>query len=73
MTSPVILVGGFLDAGKTTLLLATAQRLTTQGFGVGLVTNDQGENLVEPSLCDAAGLSLWRCRTVVSAVVTRIW
>lgn len=59
MTFPVILVGGFLDAGKSTLLLATAQRLATQGFGVGLVTNDQGENLVEPSLYDATGLSLW--------------
>jgi G3E family GTPase len=50
MTIPVILVGGFLGAGKTTLLLATAQRLAARGVRVGLVTNDQGENLVDTAL-----------------------
>lgn len=50
MTIPVILVGGFLGAGKTTLLLASAQRLAAQGLRVGMVTNDQGENLVDTAL-----------------------
>ena len=46
----VILVGGFLGAGKTTLLLAAAKRLTAAGLRVGLVTNDQGADLVDTSL-----------------------
>jgi len=50
MTIPIILVGGFLGAGKTTLLLAAAQRLAERGVRVGLVTNDQGENLVDTAL-----------------------
>ncbi len=46
----LIIVGGFLGAGKTTLLLAAAQRLSAQGLRVGLVTNDQGADLVDTSL-----------------------
>lgn len=46
----LILVGGFLGAGKTTLLLAAAQQLTGQGLRVGLVTNDQGADLVDTAL-----------------------
>ena len=43
MTLPVVLVGGFLGAGKTSLLLAAAQKLAARGQRVGLVTNDQGD------------------------------
>ncbi len=46
----IVLVGGFLGAGKTTLLLATARRLTASGLRVGLVTNDQGADLVDTAL-----------------------
>ncbi|MFN8449284.1 MAG: GTP-binding protein [Anaerolineae bacterium] len=46
----LILVGGFLGAGKTTLLLQAAKYLTGQGLRVGLVTNDQGQNLVDTAL-----------------------
>ncbi|MBQ4277974.1 MAG: cobalamin synthesis protein P47K, partial [Bacteroidaceae bacterium] len=35
----LILCGGFLGAGKTTLIWDVAQRLMAQGKRVGLVTN----------------------------------
>lgn len=47
MQPDVILVGGFLGAGKTTFLRAIAKYLTTQGKKVGLVTNDQDSALVD--------------------------
>lgn len=43
----VIVVGGFLGAGKTTLLRQAGRRLVQQGKRVGIVTNDQAENLVD--------------------------
>jgi G3E family GTPase len=46
----VILAGGFLGAGKTTLLLAAARRLAAAGRRVGLITNDQGSDLVDTAL-----------------------
>jgi G3E family GTPase len=50
MQPRLILVGGFLGAGKTTLLLAAAQRLAARGQRVGLVMNDQGDQLVDTAL-----------------------
>lgn len=50
MSVRVIIVGGFLGAGKTTLLLQAAQLLAKRGLRVGLVTNDQGRELVDTSL-----------------------
>ncbi len=50
MTTRIAIVGGFLGAGKTTLILAAAQRLVERGYRVGLVTNDQGEDLVDTAL-----------------------
>lgn len=50
MKTQLILVGGFLGAGKTTLLLRAARMLTEQGHRVGLVTNDQGIDLVDTAL-----------------------
>jgi Ni2+-binding GTPase involved in maturation of urease and hydrogenase len=58
MTLPVIIVGGFLGAGKTTLLLAAAQRLTARGLRVGMVTNDQGNNLVDSVLVQRTGVAV---------------
>lgn len=46
----IILVGGFLGAGKTTLLSQSAQILTERGYRVGVITNDQGQNLVDTAL-----------------------
>lgn len=50
MTTRIAIVGGFLGAGKTTLILAGAKRLAARGYRVGLVTNDQGEDLVDTAL-----------------------
>ena len=52
----LILVGGFLGAGKTTLLLAAGKELRARGLRVGLVTNDQGDQLVDTALATQARL-----------------
>ena len=46
----LILVGGFLGAGKTTLIGRVAQRLAEKGKRVGLITNDQATGLVDSQL-----------------------
>lgn len=55
--SPVrlILVGGFLGAGKTTVLWEAAKRLVGQGRRVGLITNDQAPDLVDTNLLQGRG------------------
>jgi G3E family GTPase len=47
--SPVklIFVGGFLGSGKTTALAVIAKRLLSIGKRVGIVTNDQSDNLAD--------------------------
>ncbi len=56
MTTRIAIVGGFLGAGKTTLILAAARRLAAQGYRVGLVTNDQGQDLVDTALAGDANI-----------------
>jgi G3E family GTPase len=56
MTTRLIFVGGFLGAGKTTLLLRAASLLAEQGHRVGVVTNDQGHNLVDTALAGEQAL-----------------
>jgi Ni2+-binding GTPase involved in maturation of urease and hydrogenase len=46
----LIVIGGLLGAGKTTLALAAARQLTAAGRRVGIVTNDQGSGLVDTAL-----------------------
>ncbi len=48
----LVLMGGFLGAGKTTWLLRAARELSQRGFRVGYVTNDQGSALVDTALAD---------------------
>lgn len=43
----LIFAGGFLGSGKTTALAALASRLIRRGMRVGIITNDQTENLVD--------------------------
>ncbi len=43
----MILIGGFLGAGKTTLIGCFSQWLEQQELRVGLVTNDQGKGLMD--------------------------
>lgn len=50
------LVGGFLGAGKTTLILCAAALLRQQGLRVAVITNDQDEGLVDTSLTEAHGI-----------------
>ncbi len=52
----LVLMGGFLGAGKTTWLLHAAQILQTKGYRVGYVSNDQGESLVDTALASAADI-----------------
>lgn len=42
-----VMIGGFLGAGKSTAVARLARRLTAQGLRVGLITNDQGDGLVD--------------------------
>src|SRR5580700_7291170 len=46
----VVFIGGFLGAGKTSLLLRAAASLRTRGLTVGIVTNDQSTDLVDTRL-----------------------
>lgn len=46
----VILVGGFLGAGKTTFLATATEALSAQGKRVAVITNDQAANLVDTAV-----------------------
>src|SRR5437867_7038377 len=52
-----IMIGGFLGAGKTTSVAQLAQRLSSQGHRVGLITNDQGSELVDTAMLRARGFA----------------
>ena len=49
------MIGGFLGAGKTTAVGKLASHLSEQGLRVGLITNDQGRNLVDTALLRCQG------------------
>ena len=51
----ILLLGGFLGSGKTTLMLKLAEGLQSQGFSVSLVTNDQGDDLVDTGHASSLG------------------
>jgi Ni2+-binding GTPase involved in maturation of urease and hydrogenase len=51
------MIGGFLGAGKTTAVAALAQRLVRDGRRVGLITNDQGRELVDTAMLRARGFA----------------
>lgn len=46
----LIFAGGFLASGKTTALAALAKHLVQRGLRVGIITNDQSENLVDTAI-----------------------
>ena len=52
-----IMIGGFLGAGKTTAVGKLAQRLSSQKLRVGLITNDQGRNLVDTAMLRSQGFA----------------
>jgi len=45
-----IMIGGFLGAGKTTIIQRFAEHLVANGKTVGLITNDQGGGLVDSAI-----------------------
>lgn len=48
------LVGGFLGSGKTTAILSAAKILLEKDVPVAIITNDQGEHLVDTALFNSA-------------------
>ncbi len=42
-----VMLGGFLGSGKTTALLRLARRYVANGLRVAIITNDQGDGLVD--------------------------
>lgn len=54
-TTRFIMLGGFLGAGKTTALARLARHFMTQGKRVGIVTNDQAQDLVDTHSLRAQG------------------
>jgi G3E family GTPase len=50
MPSRYLMIGGFLGAGKTTMIQRFARHLDAQGLKVGLITNDQGAGLVDSAI-----------------------
>ena len=52
-----IMIGGFLGAGKTTCIASLAQHMTDAGKMVGLITNDQGRELVDTAMLRAKGFA----------------
>lgn len=56
-TSPhFVVLGGFLGAGKTTAMRALATLAMDMGIRVGVVTNDQGVDLVDTQVMRRCGL-----------------
>jgi Ni2+-binding GTPase involved in maturation of urease and hydrogenase len=51
----VVLVGGFLGSGKTTLILAAARELERRGLRSAMVWNDQGSDLVDSRYAALSG------------------
>lgn len=51
------MIGGFLGAGKTTAVGKLARKLTDAGLRVGLITNDQGRNLVDTTMLRSQGFA----------------
>src|SRR5690348_8194571 len=52
-----IMIGGFLGAGKTTAVAKLAHALKAQNLRVGLITNDQGSNLVDTAMLRSRGFA----------------
>ena len=52
-----IMVGGFVGAGKTTSVARLVTHFVGQGLRVGLITNDQGSELVDTTTLRARGFA----------------
>lgn len=54
----LFVIGGFLGSGKTTSILSIAKYLAAAGKKVGIVTNDQGCDLVDTNFLANSGLAV---------------
>lgn len=54
----LIFTGGFLGAGKTTLVMTVANLLKEKGRKVGIITNDQAPDLVDTRLLDDGSVNV---------------
>jgi hypothetical protein len=52
-----IMLGGFLGAGKTTAVAALGRHLAAKGRRIGLITNDQGSELVDTATLRSRGFA----------------
>jgi Ni2+-binding GTPase involved in maturation of urease and hydrogenase len=52
----IVIVGGFLGSGKTSLILAAARLLQQRGLRCAVILNDQGDELVDTRHADAQGM-----------------
>jgi hypothetical protein len=52
----IVIVGGFLGAGKTSLILAAARVLEQRGMRCAVILNDQGDELVDTHHAEARGM-----------------
>jgi G3E family GTPase len=53
-----LMIGGFLGAGKTTAIARLARHYIDQGLNVGLVTNDQANDLVDTESLRSQGFDV---------------
>lgn len=53
-----VMLGGFLGAGKTTTLARLARHYLDRGLKVGIVTNDQAQDLVDTTTLRAQGFAV---------------
>jgi G3E family GTPase len=56
MSTRIAIIGGFLGAGKTTLMTNLAKRYMGEGRSVAVITNDQGEVLVDTQYAEGCGV-----------------
>src|SRR5271165_5692165 len=54
----IVLLGGFLGAGKTTAIARLARSLEDRGSRVGIITNDQADLLVDTRTLQCQGFAV---------------
>ncbi|MCL2143639.1 MAG: hypothetical protein FWH44_05235 [Methanomassiliicoccaceae archaeon] len=54
----MVLIGGFLGAGKTTLINKIAQKIISEKRPIGIITNDQGQLLVDTEFIRVRGIDV---------------
>ncbi|MEG1879728.1 MAG: GTP-binding protein, partial [Oscillospiraceae bacterium] len=59
MTHRLMVVSGFLGSGKTTAITAIGKMLISHGKRVGVITNDQGANLVDTNYIKNEGMRVF--------------